>query len=245
MLDLSDNKQKIIDAALKLAESEGWRGLGLDRIANAAGVPLVEFRRHFCAKVEILTAFSRLVDDKVLSLVSPADAEQSSRDRLFDVLMTRFELMGPYKGALRRIRDDLRFHPGEGALQLCSAGRSLYWMMVAAGIDAEGRRGAIRLPGLVATYARVFDIWLDDDDPGLARTMAALDSRLRCGERIIQRVDHLGETARKCCSRIFPKKAYEETRKPESETEPKPETPVPQAGPAANGNTGPDPAPAI
>ena len=243
MLDLTDNRQKIIDAALKLAESDGWRGLGLDRIANGAGVPLIEFRKHFSTKLEILAAFSRQVDAMVLAQVTPADADISSRDRLFDVLMTRFELMGPYKGALRRIRDDLRFQPGEGAVQLCSAGRSLYWMMVAAGIDAEGRRGAIRLPGLMAVYARVFNVWLDDDDPGLAKTMAALDSRLRRGERVIQRVDHLGEAARNFCSRIFPAKVRKETKKPEPETEP--EAPELQATPTTNGSAGPGPAPAI
>ncbi|HKJ61537.1 MAG TPA: TetR family transcriptional regulator [Hyphomicrobiales bacterium] len=243
MLDLTDNRQKIIDAALKLAAGDGWRGLSLDRIANSAGVSLVEFRKEFSSKAEILTAFSRLVDDKVLAQVTPADAEISSRDRLFDVLMTRFELMGPYKGALKRIRTDLRFQPGEGAVQFCSATHSLYWMMVAAGIDAEGGRGAIRLPGLMAVYARVFDIWLEDDDPGLAKTMAALDSRLRRGERIIQQADNLGEVASNFCSRIFSAKDHKQKKKPEPE--PEPEVPEPQAGPATNGSIGPGPAPAI
>jgi AcrR family transcriptional regulator len=241
MLDLTDNRQKIIDAALRLAESDGWNGLSLDRIANGAGVPLTEFRNEFSSKSDILAAFSRLVDDKILSQVTPADAEISPRDRLFDVLMTRFELMGPYKGALKRIRDDLRFQPGQGAAQLCTTARSLYWMMVAAGIDAEGGRGAIRLPGLMAVYGRVFDIWLDDDDPGLARTMAALDSRLRRGERIIQRADDLSEAARNFCSRIFAARDSRQTKKPK----PEPEAAAPQTGPATNGSAGPGPAPAV
>lgn len=241
MLDLTDNRQKIIDAALRLAESDGWRGLSLDRIANGAGVPLVEFRRQFSSKADILAAFSRLLDDKILAQVTPADTGISPRDRLFDVLMTRFELMGRYKGALKRIRDDMRFQPGQGAAQLCTAARSLYWMMVAAGIDAEGGRGAIRLPGLMTVYGRAFDIWLDDDDPGLARTMAALDSRLRRGERIIQRADDLGQAARNFCSRIFSTKDSRQTKKPESE----PEAGAPQTGPATNGSAGPGPAPAV
>ena len=241
MLDLNDNRQKIIGAALKLAETDGWRGLSLDRIANSAGVPLVEFRKQFSSKREILAAFGRLADEKVLAQVSPADAEISPRDRLFDVLMTRFELMGPHKAALRRIRDDMRFQPGESAVRLCAAARSLYWMMVAAGIDAEGGRGAIRLPGLMAVYGRVFDIWLDDDDPGHARTMAALDSRLRRGERIIQRADDFGEAARNFCSRIFLAKDNRQAKKPEPEPEPS----APQSGPATNGSAGPGPAPAV
>ena len=34
-------------------------------------------------------------------------------------------------------------------------------------------------------------VWLDDDDPGLARTMAALDKRLREAERAVMRLDRL------------------------------------------------------
>jgi hypothetical protein len=55
----------------------------------------------------------------------------------------------------------------------------------------------------MAVYARVFDIWLDDADPGLARTMAALDSRLRRGERVIQRMDDIGAAAVRVCSGLL------------------------------------------
>ena len=41
-------------------------------------------------------------------------------------------------------------------------------------------------------YASVFGVWLEDDDPGLARTMAALDRRLRRGERTLRGVEQVG-----------------------------------------------------
>ncbi len=40
--------------------------------------------------------------------------------------------------------------------------------------------------GLASIYTSVFQTWLDDDDPGLARTMAALDRKLRRGESTMQ-----------------------------------------------------------
>ena len=55
-------------------------------------------------------------------------------------------------------------------------------MLQAAGIGTDGAAGALRVAGLGLTYASVFRVWLEDDDPGLARTMAALDRRLRRGE---------------------------------------------------------------
>ena len=199
MLDFTSTKGKIVDAALRLAATNGWSGLSLSQIAQGAGIGLAEFRKEFGSKADILAAYTRMVDDAVLVKAGAADLALSPRDRLFDVLMTRFELMAPQKPGLRRIASDLRAHPREGIAQLGVAARSIYWMLAAAGVDAEGGRAALRVPGVMSIYARAFDIWLEDDDAGLARTMAALDSRLRRGERFVQRIDDIGAAA----SRFF------------------------------------------
>lgn len=199
MLDFASTKGKIVDAALRLAATSSWSGLSLGQIAQEAGIGLAEFRKEFSSKADILAAYTRMVDDAVLAKVGATDATLSTRDRLFDVLMTRFELMAPHREGLRRIAADLRSRPGEGLAQFGAAARSIYWMLAAAGIDAEGGRGALRIPGVMSIYAHAFDIWLEDDDPGLARTMAALDSRLRRGERFLQRLDDIGAAA----SRFF------------------------------------------
>ncbi len=243
MLDLTNTRHRIIAASLRLAETHGWTGLSLDRIANEAGMTLAALSREFSGKSRILAAFGRAADDAVLARVTPADAELAARDRLFDVLMTRFEIMAPYKAGLKRIRDDLRLQPGLVLVQLCNATRSVYWMLAAAGIDAEGSRGTLRMPGMMALYARVFDIWLDDDDPGLARTMAALDSRLRRGERIMQRIDDLGAAASSLCARLWPSRDGGAGREPGG-YEPAPPHPSPEPG-ASNGSGGAGPAPAM
>ena len=64
-------------------------------------------------------------------------------------------------------------------------------MLEAAGIGTDGPAGAIRVAGLGMAYASVFRTWLEDDDPGLAKTMAALDRRLRRGERALGSLEHL------------------------------------------------------
>ena len=61
--------------------------------------------------------------------------------------------------------------------------RSQTWMLDAAGIDAAGPRGAIRAQGTAALFAGVLRVWVDDDDEGLARTLAALDRALARGQR--------------------------------------------------------------
>jgi hypothetical protein len=99
--------------------------------------------------------------------------------------------MQPYKAAIRRIRGDLGSSFGEALAQFRPALKSQYWMLAAAGISGEGGRGLLRVQGLLTIYARVFPIWLDDGDPGLARTMAALDRRLRRGESVLRGIERL------------------------------------------------------
>ncbi len=206
-MDFAGTRGRIVEAALRLAATSGWAGLSLSRIAQDAGIGLAEFRKEFSSKADILAAYTRMVDDAVLAKVGVADATLAPRDRLFDVLMTRFELMTPQREGLRRIASDLRASPGEGLAQFGVAARSVYWMLAAAGIDAEGGRGALRVPGVMSIYARAFDIWLQDDDPGLARTMAALDSRLRRGERFVQRMDDIGAAASRFFSGLTSRRA--------------------------------------
>jgi AcrR family transcriptional regulator len=187
MLDSTNPRDRIIAAALRLAETRGWRELSLGEIAREAGIPLAVLRSTFQSKGQILAAFSRAIDQAVLEKFAAPGAD-AARDRLFDVLITRFEIMQPYKAAIRRIRADLGSSFGEALGQLRPALKSQYWMLAAAGLSGEGGRGFLRVQGLLAIYAWVLPIWLDDDDPGLARTMAALDRRLRRGEAVVSGV---------------------------------------------------------
>jgi len=64
-------------------------------------------------------------------------------------------------------------------------------MMTAAGIDAAGPRGMIRAQGLAALFASVLRTWVDDEDEGSARTLAALDRALDRGQRMNGMLDGL------------------------------------------------------
>jgi hypothetical protein len=64
-------------------------------------------------------------------------------------------------------------------------------MLAAARINAPGPRGALRAQGLAMLFSSVLRTWVRDDDPGLARTMAALDRALARGQRFAGFLDDL------------------------------------------------------
>jgi hypothetical protein len=72
---------------------------------------------------------------------------------------------------------------------------SMRFMLEAAGIEAEGAAGIIKLQGLALAWARMIQVWLDDDEPALSKTMAELDRVLTRGERVVAGVDRLSGLA--------------------------------------------------
>jgi len=187
MIDTATTKGRILAAALDLAGKQDWASVTLFDIAEAAGVSFLELREDFATKSDVLSALFDAVDAELLRKAPKRGEGQEKRDLLFDAVMTRFDLLAPYRKALKSVHAS-----GLGGLSL--AGRYLssqHWMLEAAGISTDGPAGLLRVAGLATTYASVFRVWLEDEDPGLARTMAALDRRLRRGERAIDTVDRL------------------------------------------------------
>ena len=195
MFDDFTKRSKAVQAALDLAKERGWGAIGLADIAHAANLSLADLRREFSCKTDIIRAFQSEVDAEVLARAKPPGEAQSPRDRLFDIVMTRFELMQPYKPALRRISSYLCCRPGEAATLLGSSLAAQYWMLAGAGAKLDGAGGALRVTGLAAVYGKVFQVWLDDASPSLDKTMAALDKRLAKGERMLSGIETACEGA--------------------------------------------------
>ena len=184
----SDPEEKIINAAMKLAAAQGWRALTLHDIARAAKLKLSEMPPRFTSKTAILVAYGRRVDAKVLDAASAEEMDgESLRDRLFDVLMMRFDAMAGEKAALKRIAEDMKREPLSSAGLARPMLQSMGWMLEAAGIDSSGILGAVRARGLALIWASAFNTWLDDDDDQ-SKTMAVLDRRLADAAMLIERV---------------------------------------------------------
>ena len=176
-----DRLARIIDAGLRLAAERGWRNVTLDDIAETAGLSIGEVYRLTPTKSAVLDAHARQVDLQVApdGGATAAAGDESVHDRLFDVIMRRFDALAANKEAVRAIARDLPTDPRQALAATPQAARSLRWMLRAAGIETGGVRGAaiVKLMGFV--WLASLRVWLDDDDPDLARTMAAVDRNLR------------------------------------------------------------------
>lgn len=192
-------REKIIAAFLALLADKSFEAIGLSDIAERAGVTLAQLRAEFSSTLAVLAAFIKATDRAVLAEDLSEMAEEPARERLFDVLMRRLEVLTPHRDAIRSLIGSARRDPPLAFALNALAVRSQQWMLTAAGIGAAGPRGAIRAQGLALLFASVLRTWIHDDDPGLARTMAALDRALARGQRFAGLLDDLYAISLRIC----------------------------------------------
>ena len=179
----TSDRDKAVDALMALLAEHPFEDIGLAEVAGRAGLKLSQLRAEFGSTLAIVGAHIKDIDRAVLAGGGGDMAEEPARERLFDVLMRRLEVLAPYKEAVRSLLRSARRNPGLALALNAMAVRSQQWMLEAAGIGASGPKGALRAQGAALMFARVLSVWFDDDEPVLDRTMAALGRGLASAER--------------------------------------------------------------
>ena len=179
-----------LERAFATVEEKGWSRLTLADLAAALELTLVDLRALIDSKYDLISALSRHVDVAVLEECASIDANDSPRDRLFEVMMARFDALTPYRDALGMMafsaRSDLRL----AAMTHKHLQRSMGWMLEAAGLGEGGLRGKFRQNGLTVVYIRASMAWLKDGSEDLSATMKALDQALEDAERWANSVEN-------------------------------------------------------
>jgi len=184
-----DPRPRIVEALLQLAGERRFEDISMRDVATRANVSLGDFRDAFPSKGAVLGGFNRMIDRAVLDQDFTEMAAEAPREKLFDVLMRRLEAMAPYRAGLREIVAWAKRDPISASQLNRAVVNSMRFMLEAAGIDNDGPTASIKLQGLALAWARIVEVWLDDEDPGFSHSMATLDRELTLGETLTQAVD--------------------------------------------------------
>jgi AcrR family transcriptional regulator len=191
-------RKAMVEAFLKLLAEKGWHGFALRDVAEAAGASLAELYAAFPSRLALLEAFIADVDRKVLADVVPSlDPDETVRDRLFETMMRRYDILRPHKEAVTAMAEGVARDPLAMLALSRTLDRSMAAILEAAGVASDGLLGTLRQKGLAAMHLAVLRVWLSDDSADQSKTMAALDHRLKRAERWAQSVDRLGKFARR------------------------------------------------
>ena len=171
----------LVTAAFRLAAENGWRQVSVVAAARDAGLSLAEARGRFPSRGSVLLRFGQLADQAALT---DAASEGPVRDRLFDLLMRRFDMLQRHRGGVTALLRVLPFDPLTALMLAAATKRSMRWMLQGAGIQATGARGELQAQGLLAVWLWALRAWERDDSEDLSGTMAAIDSALNRAEQV-------------------------------------------------------------
>jgi hypothetical protein len=178
-------RRDLARAALAVAASSAWRTLTLLDLARAAGRKVSDFYGASLGEAVdcVEEAFDRAISDNLESL----DVGQTVRDRLFDLIMKRFEAMEPHRAAVLAMEAGADRDPILLAAQHQRHVRCARWVLALAGLEADGMTGNARAQGLGVIIGQARSAWRGDDAGDFTKTMASLDKNLRRAEEMFGR----------------------------------------------------------
>jgi ubiquinone biosynthesis protein COQ9 len=179
-METSAFDKALIASAFHIAGARGWRHVSVAEAARAADLPLGQARLRFPGRAAILLRFGIIADQAALEHVS---AQGSVRDRLFDMLMSRIEVLQAHRAGILTLLDALPGRPGAALLLGTASQRSMRWLLEAAGVETTGFDGELRVSALLGVWLWAVRAWRRDESPDLAATMAALDQALSRAEQ--------------------------------------------------------------
>jgi hypothetical protein len=185
-MDMRDTPSPaLFDAFWRVVAQHGWHGTTFARIAAESGESLSDLRGRYPTPVALLRAHARAVDQAVLEGTVPDQSGfGSARDRVFDLMMRRFDALAPHREGILRMQRDLRRDPLSALLLSPILMASMAWTLEGAGVSTAGIAGGLRVQGLTGVWISVARAWEDDDSVDLGPTMAALDRALDRAEKV-------------------------------------------------------------
>jgi len=175
--------QALITAAFAAAAANGWPAVSVAGSAADADLDIDRARARFSGRDAILIRFGRWADEQALSGILP---DGTPRDRLFDILMRRFDALQAQREGVLALLHSLPANPPLGLFLAAATSTSMAAMLEGAGLASTGLHGLLRSKGLTAAWFYALCAWEKDDSADLSGTMAALDRALTQAERFGQ-----------------------------------------------------------
>jgi len=183
-------RDRIIEAALALAEENSWADLRLHRVADRLGLSLAAVRAEFRDLDAIADAWFARALDEVLSAPPAEIAGRPPPERLLVVMMRWFDALAPHRTVAREMLRAKLYpgHPQHWGPLIADLSRLMHWFLDAARIASTGRARQLAEIGLTALFLTTLRSWLRDESESQRRTREQLERGLRAADRWLPRL---------------------------------------------------------
>ena len=169
---------RVFAALLAELERKPWETITLAALAKKAGLPLSQLQQHYADMNQMAAGLAAYISRGTIKNVGKVALTQPPRDRLFEVLMARLDILQHNRAAILSWQQALRRDPSLALATAPALWHAMKEMLALAGLD-QGPGQPLKVAGLSSIYAAVLVCWSKDQSADMAKTMALLDRLLR------------------------------------------------------------------
>jgi hypothetical protein len=173
----------ILDAWVHVMTRDGWVQARIDAVARAAACSVDAVAAVAADRWDALRGLDTRIERLALAEAA-SDPDESVRNRLFALLMGRFDALQEHRDLAHQLHAAARTDPALALFVMTLVPPMLRRLGEAAGVDAGGLLGPLRVAALSALYVQVARVWLTDESADFSATMKALDSALARAESL-------------------------------------------------------------
>jgi AcrR family transcriptional regulator len=183
-------RDRIVDAALELAEEHGWANVRLYQVAEHAGLSLAEVGALFRDQDAVANAWFGRALAALESLPADAVADRPAPERLHTAMMRWFDALAPHREVTGQMLEAKLYlsHPHHWMPMIFELSRLVHWFLDAARIASTGHARQLAEVGLTAIFLASLRVWRRDDSVGQERTRLDLRRRLAAADRWVTRL---------------------------------------------------------
>jgi AcrR family transcriptional regulator len=177
---------RIVDAALALAEERGWENVRLYLVAERLGIGLDDIGREFRDLDGIANAWFRRARRQLPRLPAAGLIGRPPPERLHAAMTTWFDALAPHHAVTAQMLDAKLYpsHPHHWAPMIFDLSRLMHDFLDVARIASTGRRRQLAEVGLTVIFLATLRDWRRE--PGRARER--LGRRLAGADRWLARL---------------------------------------------------------
>ena len=173
-----DIEFKIAEKTLNILKKKSWKNVSVDEILKNHNKKKIKIK----SKIDLLKNINRYVDNLLINEMQSIE-NSSTKDMLFEVLMTRFDILQKNRQSFIKIYEGFVKTPQQFIKLLPSFLESMIITAELSKYNVNGLKGSIRLKGLTIVYFSTFFYWLEDKTTSLEKTMTGLDKNLDIAEK--------------------------------------------------------------
>lgn len=181
----------IIHKSFELIEKIGWERFSFQKLSEKEKIPLNFLKTNYKCKYTVIEKFSQMIDRQVESNIRADDLMDSSiKDKLFELIMLRFDELESFKKALKNIFLSTKKNPLLISIISKNLLNSFDFYLEVSNSYQNSPTDIFKKNFLLLIYSLVFETWLNDNSEDLSKTMSQLDKYLSIAEQTQNKINN-------------------------------------------------------